>query len=1279
MCARARGRVLPGLIVCLLGFASACQFREPPASAPSGEGRRLAEPGLLEGPGSEVRSVEAPRNEIPAAELEGVMAALFQGLGLMEQYEYRKAAEAFREVRRRAPGWIPGSINLAIALLNDSGVQAEAAKKAGGGAELSNFDEALQLLAEVLQRDPDNRHAHFCRGIILEQQGDLAEAHEHFKRVTELDPNDPAAWYWRASTLTDPEAPGQPAGPAQAREQIELFSKALERDPYLTPALYKLSFAYRLAGQPEKQKELLERWRLLNPDRQHPVPGPGNSAEKVYGEMGRYATVINPFSTGGQRSASAVPPRFAPAMPLEVKLGEGDRWALPSDFEGPHAVLGRIRARFGAAVAVLDADGDGKLDLYCASAIVGTQGLRDALLLNLGDGKFADATAEFNLPLNQASIGVAAADFDADRQIDLVLCGVGRNRLFRNRDGKSFEDLSAMIEGSGPPALCLSARWIDLDQDGDLDLYLVNYCAAEEADRAFFPEGPAPAGIPNTVYRNDGQPEPIPGSPASAWAPLAVAWENVKATSGLSLALVPWTGVEALLGGEERHTGIAVLDIDNDRDLDLVLTADGAAASVVLNDRLGNFHAAAASGLESLPELSGILAIDLDRDGRTDLVGPNRTGRVVALRNTTERSTAVETRISFEPFPTNAEGWRSAVASDLDLDGAFDLLGLPSPRIHSDHHQSSLQWARNEGTRLDVRELILGLEGSAIEGFALVDVEGDPLPELLIFRAGDAPVWAPNLGNGNHWLSVQLGGHWRVKPELMRTNSHGIGTRIVIEGKGVHVSYDHTTPEAGLAQSIGPIVFGLGARESAELIHLRWPDGVMQCELNVPGNQRLILAENNRKTGSCPVLFTWNGQRFVCVGDFLGGGGLGYLVAPGVFSQPDRDEAVAISSDQLKPEQGVFRISITEPMDEVAYLDHLMLDVVDCPPGVAATPDERFAPTGPRPTGKLLAWKRTIDPIHATDLAGRDMTETLKHWDRRTVDSFRKLAGWIGYAEEHGIILDFGDRLAKLSSRDPVLLCLAGWVEYPYSQTNYAAATAGVVLSPPAIERLRDDGTWEVIEPHAGYPAGLPRLTTLDLTGKLTGDRCVLRIRTNMECYYDQAFLAVRDPAAEAELRVTSLPVARAVLGHRGYTREISPDGRLPLIYDYDYVDPAPLARMSGRLTRYGDVARLLQTDDDQFCVIGPGDEAKVEFDANALPELPSGWSRSFVLRSYGYCKDADPFTAGSDTVEPLPWREMPEYPFAPGVSRPEDPAYAAYIKTYQTRLAGGGEVPRSR
>jgi len=1245
---------------------SACQNQQPePVASPT-----------IPGPSSSIfpELTQAPlKNEIPAGELGAVMAAHFKGLGHMEQYKYRDAVEAFREIRRRAPGWIPGAINLAIALLNDEGVKAEAAKKAGADLAASNFDEALDLLAGVLIRDPNDPYAHYCRGIILEQQGRLPEAFQHFKRVSELDPNDAAAWYRMAATLTDPENPVMSDPRKLAKEQIRILNEALVCDPYLAPAMYKIQQAYRLSNNLKKANELLAHFQEIKEDRAKPSPGTGNMLEKDYGDKGKYERIVNPFPRPEPTvEASAVPLNFDGAKPINVKLAQGERWVKPSDFTGSLAVVGRARARFGAAVAAFDADGDGQLDLFLASAVVGPKGVRDALLLNKGDGRFEDASAAFGLPQDHASLGVAAADFDADRHIDLFLTGVGDNRLLRNRGGKTYEDISSTLKSAGPPALSLMARWLDLDQDGDLDLYVVNYCAASHSDVAFTGAGGPPPGLANAVYRNDGQPDLSSGTTPQNRTPVATAYGEALAKTGLSVALVPWTEMPPLLGGDRAHTGIALLDLDNDRDLDLVLAAENTSMAAVLNDRLGQFHEVAIEGIAVATSVSGLLAAHIDLDGRADLVASCSTGPVLAWRNTTVPTTADKTRITFETWPVNATRWRSAQAIDLDLDGRTDLLGLPAASGKPGDVVLPA-WARNEGKRYSAKTLSLGLEIPDQEGLTAVDLVGDPLPDIVVVRPGEPPALAKNLGNGQHWLALQLGGHWRVKPELMRTNSHAIGTRVVVEGQGIYVAYDHTTPDTGLGQSIAPVVLGLGNRQRADLVHLRWPDGVMQCELNEVGDRKINLSENNRKTGSCPVLFTWNGRRFVCIGDFLGGGGLGYLVAPGVYSQPDRDEAVAISADQLEPSDGVFRLSVTEPMDEVAYLDHLRLDVVDRPPGVSSTPDERFAPAGPRPTGELLAWRTTIEPVRASDLEGRDVTETLRHRDRRTVDTFRRREGWIGYAEDHAIILDFGDRLSCYGPSDPLVLCLAGWVEYPYSQTNYAAATAGVALQPPAIERRRDDGRWEVIEPHAGYPAGMPRLMTLDLTGKLAGPRCVLRIKTNMECYYDQAFIAVRDRAAEASLRVITLPVARAALGYRGYTREVSPDGRQPLIYDYDYVDPAPLARFAGKLTRYGDVARLLQTDDDQLCLVGPGDEVRIEFEASGLPALPEGWTRSYVLRSFGYCKDADPFTATSDTVLPLPWRGMPAFPFDPNVKRPGDPSYDSYLRVYQTRPAGGG------
>ncbi len=233
----------------------------------------------------------------------------------------------------------------------------------------------------------------------------------------------------------------------------------------------------------------------------------------------------------------------------------------------------------------------------------------------------------------------------------------------------------------------------------------------------------------------------------------------------------------------------------------------------------------------------------------------------------------------------------------------------------------------------------------------------------------------------------------------MRTNSQGLGARLTLEGQGINVPYDHTTPAAGLAQSVGPVVLGMGSSTSAPLLRIRWPDGVMQCELNVTADKTMTLAELSRKTGSCPVLFTWNGSKFECLGDFLGGGGLGYLIAPGVYGQPDRDESVAIAPNQLKAVGGVYRLSIVEPMDEVAYLDKMTLDVIDRPPGVSSTPDERFAPDGPRPSGETIAWSKTVEPVKALDHTGRDVTaEIREHGTAGLLTSSGCLRDWIGYA-----------------------------------------------------------------------------------------------------------------------------------------------------------------------------------------------------------------------------------------------------------------------------------------
>jgi hypothetical protein len=347
----------------------------------------------------------------------------------------------------------------------------------------------------------------------------------------------------------------------------------------------------------------------------------------------------------------------------------------------------------------------------------------------------------------------------------------------------------------------------------------------------------------NAVYRNDGKPTPVAGRPPDAWAPLAVGGADLKAATGLSIAFTPWPDAEALIGGKAAHTAIAVLDVDDDRDLDLVLGADGEPLRVVLNDRLGRFHTAKVKGLESTEPLSGLLVTDFDKDGRADLVGVAVAGSR-AWRNATVR-TAEDRKLAFEKWPMNTTRWRYAIANDLDLDTWADLVGLPRPE-----DDPIPAWARNDGKRLTSSKLALGPDdaGTApLAGFELADVVGDPLPDLFLLREGTAPRVARNLGNGQHWLAVDLSGRWNVRPQHMRTNPQGIGTRLVLEGQGLNVPYDHTTPRSGLAQSTGPVVLGLGKIPTVALIRLRWPDWTMQSELNVAGDKRLGLAEQSRK------------------------------------------------------------------------------------------------------------------------------------------------------------------------------------------------------------------------------------------------------------------------------------------------------------------------------------------------------------------------------------------------------------------------------------------------
>jgi len=218
------------------------------------------------------------------------------------------------------------------------------------------------------------------------------------------------------------------------------------------------------------------------------------------------------------------------------------------------------------------------------------------------------------------------------------------------------------------------------------------------------------------------------------------------------------------------------------------------------------------------------------------------------------------------------------------------------------------------------------------------------------------------------------------------------------------------------------------------------------------------------------------------------------------------------------------------------------------------------------------------------------------------------------------------------------------------------------------VDRQKPDGEWETLVPDEGVPGGMDRTMTIDLTGGVGGPICKLRLTTNLEIYYDQIFLAKH--LGLRGMNVRSVPLLTADLRRVGFAREYSPDGRLPLIYDYELSEnTAPFHVLRGAYTRYGSVRELLEEFDDQYVLVGPGDEIALRFDAAKLPTPAASFTRSFVLVSQAYCKDMDLYTATPQTLEPLPFRGMSKYPYPPTERFPNSAELRAFRDKYNTRI----------
>ena len=293
---------------------------------------------------------------------------------------------------------------------------------------------------------------------------------------------------------------------------------------------------------------------------------------------------------------------------------------------------------------------------------------------------------------------------------------------------------------------------------------------------------------------------------------------------------------------------------------------------------------------------------------------------------------------------------------------------------------------------------------------------------------------------------------------------------------------ENTTPKP--ADSRGNRWFGR-RQTHADVIQIRWPDNTRQAEFGQAAAQVVRIEESNRKPTSCPILFAWDGNRFGFITDFLGAGSLGERQPDGTCRPPRPEESVKIEPQQLRPRDGKYVLKFSEPMDEVTYLDRLQLVVLDHPTDVRVYPDERLATADPGPTQELLAFRSEIFPVRAHDHRGRDLTKTLHKRDRITASDFARRS-WMGFAEEHWVELDFGDRLSQFGPKDRLIFALPAGPITP-TPNRSGRGTSRVAMQPRA--RAQENGRWEVLAEMAFR--GMPRMTTFEVTGKLTGPQCV--------------------------------------------------------------------------------------------------------------------------------------------------------------------------------------------
>ena len=519
--------------------------------------------------------------------------------------------------------------------------------------------------------------------------------------------------------------------------------------------------------------------------------------------------------------------------------------SIPFQLENGVTPAKNIPETMLGGVAILDYNGDGRPDIFftnganVATLTKDSAKFRNRLFRNDGHGVFTDVTDAAGVAGTGYDIGVAVGDYDNNGHPDLFVAGVHHSTLYRNNGDGTFTDvtrqsgLDASLNHPDPefgPWWPITAVWVDVNNDGLLDLFVVDYlqwtyyserrCEFDQVGDYCHPR--FFKGQPNQLFLNKGD-----GT-----------FQNVSQEWGLRRQV-------------GKGMGAAMADYDLDGRPDLFVTND--ASYNYLFHNLGNkFEEASLEAGVALTEDGSFISgmgldfRDFNNDGHPDVVFAALIGQTFPMFQNTAKGTfrEVTTESGMREASIRMSGYGVGLY-DFDNDGWKDMFvsgghvqSVPLPGQAIDQYNTVFRNPGRQGKWIALTETA-GFTSSPParhRGCGFGDLDGDGRPDIVVSAIGrGAEIWMNRSQTSGHWLDLVLHG--------TKSNRDGIGARIkVVTRNGVQ--YNHMTTSVGYASSSdGPVHFGLGPDPRAEQVEIRWPSGTMQTLKKIDGDRRIVITE----------------------------------------------------------------------------------------------------------------------------------------------------------------------------------------------------------------------------------------------------------------------------------------------------------------------------------------------------------------------------------------------------------------------------------------------------